>query len=50
MRGKEQPPDVGEKEAPARIVGVSVRFAKLVMNAMIQGPSVDITLARNCEQ
>lgn len=49
MLANEQPPDVGEEETPAGIVGVSVGLRVLVMNSVVPGPFEDVILQKECK-
>lgn len=48
MLPNKQPPDVGEEEAPAGVVGVSVSLRVLVVDSMVPGPLEDVVLQREC--
>lgn len=48
MLANQQPPDVGEEEASARIVGVRICLRVLVVGSVVPGPLEDVILQREC--
>lgn len=48
MLADKQPPDMGEEEAPAGVVGISVRLRVLVVDSVVPGPLEDVVLQREC--
>lgn len=46
MLPNKQPPDVGEEEAPAGVVGVSIGLRVLVVDSVVPGPLEDVILQR----
>ena len=48
MLADKQPPDMGEEEAPAGVVGISVGLRVLVVDSVVPGPLEDVILQREC--